>query len=100
MLGRLGNAQARAGRVDDARATLAELLEIQRTKGTAAVALARTMVGMGDRAQAIEWLRKAAGAHLTDAAFMGVDPVFDSLRREPEFRALCAQRGLPVPSAK
>ena len=96
VLGRLGNAQARAGRLADARATLAELLEIQRTKGIAAVALARTLVGMGDGAQAIDWLRKAAGAHLTDAVFMAVDPAFDLLHRDPAFRALCARRGLPT----
>jgi serine/threonine-protein kinase len=99
-LGRLGNAQARAGRLAEARATLAELLEIQRASGVAAVALARTLVGMGDGAQAIDWLRKAAEAHLTDAAFMAVDPVFDPLHRDPDFRALCARRGLPVPSGK
>ena len=100
VVGRLGNAQARLGRSADARATLAELLEDQRTKGVAAVALARTLVGMGDHAQAIDWLRKAAGAHLTDAAFMAVDPVFDPLRHDPAFRALCAGRGLPTAALK
>jgi hypothetical protein len=53
---------------------------------------------MGDGAQAIGWLSQAANAHLTDAAFMAVDPVFDPLHRDPAFRALCARRGLPVPS--
>ena len=96
VLGRLGNAQARAGRLADARATLAELLQIQRAQGIAAVALARTYVGLGEKAQAVDWLRKAADAHLTDAAFMAVDPVFDPLHRDPDFRTLCARRGLPV----
>jgi tetratricopeptide (TPR) repeat protein len=100
VLGRLGNAQARLGRTEDARATLAELMEIQRTQGIAAVALARTSVGLGERAHAIDWLGKAAGAHLTDAAFMAVDPAFDPLHRDPEFRALCARRGLPVAAGK
>ena len=100
VLGRLGNAQARLGRSADARATLAELLEIQRAKGIAAVALARTLVGMGDNAQAIDWLGKAADAHLTDAVFMAVDPVFDPLHHDPAFRALCARRGLPTAALK
>jgi serine/threonine-protein kinase len=95
VLGHLGNAQARAGRLLEARATLAELQEVQRTQGIAAVALARTYAGLGDKAQAIAWLRQAAEAHLTDAAFMAVDPVFDALHRDPDFRALCARRGLP-----
>ena len=63
VLGRLGNAQARAGRIDDARTTLAELLQIQRTQGIAAVALARTYAGLGEKAQAVDWLRKAADRH-------------------------------------
>ena len=95
VLGRLGNAQARAGRTADALATLAELRQIQASRGIAAVALARTFIGLGEKAQAIEWLRQAAETHVPDAAFMAVDPAFDSLRGDPDFRALCAKRGLP-----
>ncbi|MGC9970058.1 MAG: hypothetical protein ABSE56_05660 [Bryobacteraceae bacterium] len=49
--------------------------------------------GLGERKQGIESLRQAADAHDTDVTFMGVDPVFDPLRGEPEFRALCARLG-------
>ena len=95
VLGRLGNAQARAGRLLDARATMAELEHIQQTEKIAAVALARVSVGLGEKRRAIEWLGEAAAGHLTDVAFIGVDPAFDPLRREPGFQALCARLSLP-----
>jgi hypothetical protein len=95
VLGRLGNAQARAGRPAEARATLAELESIERKEKTAGVALARVYTGLGEKRQAIEWLGTAAGDHLTDVAFIGVDPAFDPLRQEPDFQALCARLNVP-----
>ena len=95
VLGRLGNAQARAGRLAEAQSTLAELARVEEAEKNAGVALARVSTGLGQKKQAIEWLRRAADAHLTDAVFMGVDPAFDPLRGEAEFQGLCARLGLP-----
>jgi serine/threonine-protein kinase len=95
VLGRLGTAQARAGRPAEARATLAELESIERKEKTAGVALARVCTGLGEKRQAIDWLGTAAGDHLTDVAFIGVDPAFDPLRQEPDFQALCARLNVP-----
>jgi serine/threonine-protein kinase len=95
VLGPLGNALARSGRVAQARSVLAEIEAVQQTSGTAGVALAIVHTGLGDKKQAIEWLRRAADAHVTDVNFIGVDPVFDPLRNEPDFQALCARLGLP-----
>ncbi len=95
VMGRLGNAQARAGRLSETRATLGEPQRIEQVEKIAGVALARVYTGLGEKKQAIEWLRKAADAHVTDAVFIGVDPVFDPLRAEPDFKALCARLGLP-----
>lgn len=95
VLGRLGNAQARAGRIAEARATVAELERIEQTEKIAGVALARVYVGLGEKKLAIERLGKAVEAHLTDVAFMGVDPAFDPLRTEPAFQSLCARVNLP-----
>jgi len=77
VLGPLGNALARSGRVAQARSVLAEIEAVQQTSGTAGVALAIVHTGLGDKKQAIEWLRRAADAHVTDVNFIGVDPVFD-----------------------
>lgn len=90
------NAQARAGRLPEAQATLAELLRIEQAEKGASVALARVYAGLGEKRQAIEWLRKAAEAHVTDVTFIGVDPVFDPLRSEPDFQALCARLSVPA----
>ncbi len=95
VLGRLGNAQARAGRLAEAQSTLAELERVEEAEKNAGVALARVYAGLGEKKQAIEWLRRAADALLTDVVFMGVDPAFDPLRGEAEFQALCARLGLP-----
>ena len=95
VLGRLGNAQARAGRLAEAQSTLAELERVEEAEKNAGVALARVYAGLGQKKEAIEWLRRAAHAHLTDVVFMGVDPAFDPLTGEAEFQALCVRLGLP-----
>lgn len=99
ILGPLGNALARAGRLAEARAVLAEIESIQKAEGTAGVALALVHTGLGERKQAIECLRQAAAAHVTDTNFIGVDPMLDPLRKEPGFQALCALLALPCGSA-
>jgi hypothetical protein len=49
----------------------------------------------GEKKQAIELLRQAADAHVTDAMFIAADPAFDPLRSEPDFQ-ICAKLGLPA----
>jgi len=61
---------------------------VQKTDGIAGVALAMVHTGRGEKKQAVELLRQAADAHVTDAMFIGVDPVFDPLRGDPDFQAL------------
>lgn len=95
VMGRLGNAQARAGRLAEAQTTLDELQRIEQAEKTAGVAMARVYTGLGEKKPAIEWLHRAAEAHVTDVVFAGVDPAFDPLRAEPGFQALCARLGLP-----
>ena len=95
ILGPLGNALGRAGRPSEARSILTELESIQKSDGAAGMALAMVHLGLGERKQAIEWLRQAADAHVTDVLFIGVNPVFDSLRGDADFQALCARLGLP-----
>jgi len=72
---------------------------VQKTDGIAGVALAMVHTGRGEKKQAVELLRQAADAHVSDAMFIGVDPVFDPLRGDPDFQALCAQLGLPANGA-
>lgn len=95
VIGPLGNALAHAGRPAEARAILAELEKIQKTDGIPGTAPAMVYAGLGEKSRAVEFLRQAADAHVTDVTFIGVDPVFDPLRGEPEFQALCARLGIP-----
>jgi hypothetical protein len=94
ILGPLGNALARSGRLAEARSILAEIRSGP-DHATGGVALAMVHTGLGERQQAIESLRQAAGAHVTDVIFIGVEPIFDPLRSESEFQALSARLGLP-----
>jgi len=94
-VGDLGYALARSGRLVDAAAAQAELEAIEKAKGTAGVALARIHAGRGESKEAIECLRHAADAHVADVTFIGVDPMFDTLRGQKDFAALCARLGLP-----
>jgi len=95
ILGPLGNALARAGRVAEARSMLAKIDPASRPDKTGGVAQAMVLTGLGEKQQAIEALKGADRAHVTDVIFIGVEPIFDPLRREPEFQALCARLGLP-----
>lgn len=93
VLGRLGNAYARSGRVADARAVLAEM---ERNPEAGRVYMAMVETGLGNRDHALELLEMSLGRRESDIVFAGVDPVFDPLRREARFVALC--RKLNVPS--
>jgi hypothetical protein len=59
--------------------------------------LAIIYAGLGDRGAAIDWLERAAEPHTEQMMlYLGVDPVFRSLRGEPRFQALLKKIGLPA----
>ena len=51
-------------------------------------------VGLGDKAQALEWLEKAYEDHSFRLAWIKADPQLDSLRGEPRFQALLRRMNL------
>jgi len=99
VLGPLGYAFARAGRRQEAAALLADLEREEEKTGMAGVVMGMVHTGLGENRQAIQCLRGAAEAHVTDAVFIGADPLWDPLRKDPEFQALLGQLGLPVKGA-
>jgi hypothetical protein len=56
--------------------------------------LAQVHAALGESAQALDWLDRAADCRAADLAWIGVRPVFDSLRGEPRLAALTADVGL------
>jgi TolB-like protein/tetratricopeptide (TPR) repeat protein len=96
ILGRLGNACARAGRTADVQGILKELKgQSDSTSGTN-VPLAFVYAGLGERQRAIDSIRRAAVSHETDVNFIGVEPILDPLRQQPGFQELAKQLALPL----
>jgi TolB-like protein/DNA-binding winged helix-turn-helix (wHTH) protein len=50
---------------------------------------------VGDRDQAIVWLKKALEARDSKVQLISVEPIFDDLRSDPRFISLLRQMGLP-----
>ena len=48
-------------------------------------------LGLGDKAKAVEFLKKAAVERESDLAYIDVDPIFDPLRENDDFKRLSAQ---------
>jgi hypothetical protein len=55
--------------------------------------LAIVYLGLGDRAQALDYLEKADAEDSQWLIYIGGDRVFDPLRSEPRFAALMRKRG-------
>lgn len=84
-------AQAMAGQSDNARHTMDELIRMSGQRYVSPVLLSQVALGMGEKDRALEYLRQAHKIRSTDLAWIGVRPVFDSLRSEPAFVELSSQ---------
>jgi Flp pilus assembly protein TadD len=91
ILGRLGNAYARAGRSAEAGGILAEM---QHRPAGNAIYEAMVEAGLGHTGRALALLEQSADHRETDFVFLAVDPVFDALRPDPGFARLCSRLGL------
>jgi serine/threonine-protein kinase len=79
------------GASGDKAGALAELETLKKMAGSAPVLpfnLALVYLGLGDKARAIDNLEKALAADSQGLAWLGHDPIFDSLRGEPRFQEL------------
>ena len=53
---------------------------------------------LGEKKKALDLLRKAVDGHVGWVVRLGVDPAFDNLRSEPQFRELVGRVGVPQPA--
>jgi adenylate cyclase len=92
-LAALAHVYAVSGRRDDAITMFDLLMEKSREEYVAPSLIGAVHTGLGNTAQALEWLEKAYEQHDGLLIFLNVDPIFDPLRSEPRFMALLQRLG-------
>jgi TolB-like protein len=91
-----GYACARAGRRADALRALEDLRVLGETRFVSAFTVAPIHVGLGDKDKAFECLEKAYEERSGRLVYLGVAPIFDSLRSDPRFQGLLRRLRLPT----
>jgi len=77
-----------SGAREEAQKRLEQLLRLSLQVYVPAIDIARVYVGLGQKEHALEWLQKAYDEHSDQITYIGVDPSFDPLRKEPRFQLL------------
>jgi TolB-like protein/Flp pilus assembly protein TadD len=94
ILAALGYLHGVSGDLDGARSILEELRRLADERYVSPARVAQVHVGLGERAEALDRLEEAHAERAADLAWLGVRPVFGSLRDEPRFTALLKEIGL------
>jgi len=87
---------SRAGRDDEARKVIAELLENHAKRGTGAAAIAYSYASVGDADRAFEWLEKGFREGSGYAGVFMLDLGFKTLSSDPRFETYRSRVGLPA----
>jgi TolB-like protein len=90
----LGYAYALAGRTAEAREILRDLETPPGGVYVSPPLIAQVYAGLGDSEKALEWLEKGVVDGSVWMVYLGVDPKYDSLRRDPRFQGLLRRVGL------
>jgi serine/threonine-protein kinase len=97
----LGYTYGVTGRRDDALKVLTEMESLRSDKTyISPQEFAIIYVGLGARENAFAWLKKAADERFAPLAFIGVDPLFDSIRSDARYADLARDLKLPLPVAR
>jgi TolB-like protein/Tfp pilus assembly protein PilF len=94
-LGLIGLGFARTGQVTAARRTINELNVLGRVRHVPAYNESLIRIGLGEHDEAIALLGRAADERYPWAIHFNVDPLLDSLREDPRFRALLERINIP-----
>jgi tetratricopeptide (TPR) repeat protein len=97
LLSVLGHIYGRAGRLDDARAVLAELKGRAEQEYIAPLWLGDVCVGMGRADEALDYLERAFDERNAFVQRLSVSPEYEDLRDHPRCRALVQRMGLSLP---
>lgn len=90
----LAHAYALAGRSQEARAILQEIINDDSGRYAASPMIARIYLGLGEYETAIHWLEKGLEERSYWMTFLKTDPVYDPIRSHPRFRELLKLTGL------
>ncbi|HUC52591.1 MAG TPA: tetratricopeptide repeat protein [Candidatus Cybelea sp.] len=93
MLMAYGHAQAMAGNVPEARATLQKLQHLASTRFVPSLYPAAIHVGLGEADEAFRLLNLAYEEKIDRLVWLNVDPMADPLRSDPRFNQLMAKIG-------
>jgi TolB-like protein/cytochrome c-type biogenesis protein CcmH/NrfG len=93
ILGALGQAYGFAGRSQEALGVLADLAHLAETSYAPCTALALVHIGLGNRAEALDYLEKGAELRDLRLSAIKIHPAYDRLRGEPRFQRLIDRIG-------
>ena len=89
----IGTVYARAGRRDEARAILRELLTAARHRYVPAHQVAGLYRALGDDEATLDWMERSHGEGSNAVAYMAVEPWNAGLHAHPRFQALLRRTG-------
>ena len=87
-LASLGHAYAKAGRKNEARATLAQLMDAAKRRHVSAYHVALIHVTLGELDTGLTWLERAFDEQSPWIGYLAVDPRVDPVRAQPGFARL------------
>jgi len=89
-----GRAEALSGQRDEVLRTIEELKGLASTRYVAPSYIGTLFVLLGDKDRAFEWLDRACADRSYELLYLNVDPLYDSLKRDPRFPDLQRKAGL------
>jgi len=93
----LGYTYGVTGRKAEALAVLSQLEALKSAESyISPQEFALIHIGLGDKENALVWLKKAADEHFAPLAYVSVDPLFDPIRSDPRFIELIKSLNLPL----
>jgi hypothetical protein len=90
----VGYTQAIAGRRAEATTVLRALMDASKQSYVPSYYLALVHLGLGDDSETLDWLERGYAERDVRMVFIGVDPLWDSLRQNRRFVALLESMNL------